>query len=278
MNRLVIFLTLCVVATVASAQQNIMVQYNQSTVSLKNDSLVSTQMILHSSPEKSLYYNNMSLYVDSLTSTPGGKERLYEIQMAAWKVESPDGGFALDMRRPAPRKTVNLYVSKDFSTSTLALYNKFGQDEAWYSEPFDELVWVMVPDSTATVLDYECFMATADYHGRRWTAWFAPEIPVQDGPWKLRGLPGLILKAVADNGASFTASGIETTDAPVREMYNADKYSKTSRKNALADEEHYRNNSTSILAAQGVKVTNKDGSAYVPPKFDRQIHALETDY
>lgn len=278
MNRLVIFLTLCVVATVASAQQNIMVQYNQATVSLKKDSLVSTQMILHSSPEKSLYYNNMSLYVDSLTSTPVGKERLYEIQMAAWKVESPDGGFALDMRRPAPRKTVNLYVSKDFSTSTLALYNKFGQDEAWYSEPFDELVWVMVPDSTATVLDYECFMATADYHGRRWTAWFAPEIPVQDGPWKLRGLPGLILKAVADNGASFTASGIETTDALVREMYNADKYSKTSRKNALADEEHYRNNSTSILAAQGVKVTNKDGSAYVPPKFDRQIHALETDY
>lgn len=269
---------MCLVAIVAMAQQDLKVQYNHATVSLQNDSLVSTKMILHSSPGKSLYYNNMSLYVDSLISTPEGNKRLSEIQLAAWKVDSPDGTFTLDMRRPAPRKTVNLYVSKDFSTYTLALYNKFGQDEAWYNESFGELEWKMVPDSTATVLDYECFMATADYHGRRWTAWFAPEIPVQDGPWKLRGLPGLILKAVADNGASFTATGIETTATPVPEIYNADKYSKTSRKNALADEEHYRNNSTSILAAQGVKVTNKDGSAYVPPKFDRQIHALETDY
>lgn len=278
MKQTIAILFMCLVAIAASAQQNIIVQYNHAMVSLQNDSLVSTKMVLHSSPEKSLYYNQMSLYVDSLTSTPEGKKRLSEIQLAAWKVESPDGGFALDMRRPAPRKTVNLYVSKDFSTSILALYNKFGEDQAWYDEPFDELVWEMVPDSTATVLDYECFMATADYHGRRWTAWFAPEIPVQDGPWKLRGLPGLILKAVADNGASFTATGVETTAIPVPAMYNTDKYSKSTRKNALADEEHYRNNSTSILAAQGIKITNKDGSAYVPPKFDRQIHALEIDY
>lgn len=54
------------------------------------------------------------------------------------------------------------------------------------------------PDSTADVLGYECVMAESDYHGRRWRAWFSPDLPLPFGPWKLHGLPGLILKAEAD--------------------------------------------------------------------------------
>jgi len=42
--------------------------------------------------------------------------------------------------------------------------------------------------------------ATARVRGRDYTAWFCPDIPVSTGPWKLFGLPGLILEAYDDKG------------------------------------------------------------------------------
>ena len=36
--------------------------------------------------------------------------------------------------------------------------------------------------------------ATTTWGGRNWIAWFAKDIPFQDGPYKFKGLPGLIVK------------------------------------------------------------------------------------
>jgi len=278
MKQIITFILSGLVAITATAQQNIKVSYNETQMQVHGDSLRTNKFILLSSADRSLYYNSMSLYVDSMTSTPEGKKKLQEIQLAAWKVESPDGSFVLDMRREAPRKTINRYVEKCFKTSNTNLYDKFADDFGMYTEPFDELAWEVVADSTRTVLGYECIMANADYHGRHWTAWFTPEIPLRDGPWKLRGCPGLILEAVADNGSYFTATGIETTTETTPPIYKPDSYSHVNRKKALAEEEHFRNNYVSSLAAQGIKITSADGGRYDAPEFIREKHALETDY
>lgn len=52
-----------------------------------------------------------------------------------------------------------------------------------------------IESETQEILGYTCQKATTKYLGRNYVAWFATQIPINSGPWKLRGLPGLILKA-----------------------------------------------------------------------------------
>ena len=41
-----------------------------------------------------------------------------------------------------------------------------------------------------------CRKAESMVRGRLWIVWFCPDIPVSAGPWKLYGLPGLIVEAM----------------------------------------------------------------------------------
>jgi len=60
--------------------------------------------------------------------------------------------------------------------------------------PFGELKWE-IDKEEKRILGFNCLKATTSYHGRDYTAWFTADLPFQSGPWKLHGLPGLILSA-----------------------------------------------------------------------------------
>ena len=74
------------------------------------------------------------------------------------------------------------------------ILDRFDLENWIYEEPTEIPEWT-ITDSIETVNGYDCILAKTDFRGRHWTAWFTPEIPVNEGPWKLWGLPGLILKA-----------------------------------------------------------------------------------
>lgn len=77
-----------------------------------------------------------------------------------------------------------------------------------YEDPFPKLNWELV-EGTDTIATYACQKALLKFRGRNYTAWFSPDIPVNDGPWKFSGLPGLILKIEdADQLFSFTLIGM----------------------------------------------------------------------
>ena len=62
------------------------------------------------------------------------------------------------------------------------------------SEPTPDIAWTLT-DDTLTVSSYLCQQATATHRGVEWRVWYTEEIPSSAGPWRLRGLPGMIVQA-----------------------------------------------------------------------------------
>ena len=56
-----------------------------------------------------------------------------------------------------------------------------------------------ISKETKKIGKFNCKKATANFRGRNYIAWFTTEIAVPFGPWKLHGLPGLILEAYDAN-------------------------------------------------------------------------------
>ena len=64
-------------------------------------------------------------------------------------------------------------------------------------EPTPDIAWTLT-DNTLTIGGYYCQTATCKFRGVAWTVCYTEEIPSSAGPWRLRGLPGLIVKAESE--------------------------------------------------------------------------------
>ena len=94
--------------------------------------------------------------------------------------------------------------------------------------------WTMYEDSTITVLGMECKKATTNFRGRYWEVWYTEEIPISQGPWKLCGLPGMILKANSPKFMLMEAIKINNKNLEPVTFYNYLNY-----KYALTDRMEY---------------------------------------
>ena len=226
---------------------NLAVTYKYSKPNIRSKSLkhTSDEMMLMVAPEASRFYSVKTQFYDSLAAAPGGREMISNMvndalnnggikRDASGKITSIT--ITSDMRNSIPRRGVTTTVFKYPEGNRMQVVDMLpGQSDVYYTYdvPMDEMVWE-TGDSTTVILDYECQIATADYHGRRWTAWFTPDIPLSEGPWQLCGLPGLILQARSDDGEYiFTATGIHEINEPLSQIPGNPILEKTTRKEYL---------------------------------------------
>lgn len=107
-------------------------------------------------------------------------------------------------------------IFKNYPVGRLTHTEKICQDWFRYDEEMPQLDWELT-DSVTTVLGYDCLSAKCKFRGREWRVFYTEDIPLMDGPWKLHGLPGLIMKASDENGYyTFECIGIKSkADRPI---------------------------------------------------------------
>ena len=216
----------------------------------KNDLLV-----LQIGTRISKCFSHYSNQVDSLSALPNGDMIIGKMINEAMN----NGEF---MRGNYPHKRLKTYIYKNYPEGRMTVTDGLILQDYCYVDSLHTQIWTM-GDSTREVLGYTCQQATADFRGRHWTAWFATDIPVSDGPWKLGGLPGLILEAY-DEGQQhvFTAVGLERVkDEPIifnRSFGDNQKFEQTNRleflrskKKSLMDLNGYIQMETGIDLSQG---------------------------
>ncbi|MBQ3610561.1 MAG: GLPGLI family protein, partial [Bacteroidaceae bacterium] len=137
--------------------------------------------------------------------------------------------------------------------------------------------WQLHSD-TMTILSYPCQKATCRFRGRDYTAWYTMEVPVSDGPWKLYGLPGLILKAEDSRGHfSFTCTGLEQSRDAKPILIHTKGREKLSRKELDKMYERFYSDPIGFMEATSpnVKINITDGQGNPIKKFSEPYNPIE---
>ena len=131
-----------------------------------------------------------------------------------------------------------------------------------------------ISEEKQEILGYNCQKAVAQYYGREWTVWFTTEIPFSDGPWKLHGLPGLILQA-EDAAREFIFTCIELRETKASIAIAKKKYIVCSKDELDKLEIEYRTNDTKFRKKRDMPYAKpvSEEPGYLPP--DRIFNYIE---
>ena len=112
------------------------------------------------------------------------------------------------------------YLYKDFIHNVLTTYTSVMGEGYKVTEAVPEQKWTINTDSSKLILGYNCSLATTLFRGREWKVWYTDEVSASSGPWKLGGLPGLILSASVDGYITIDATAIKFASLTPVMFYN----------------------------------------------------------
>jgi GLPGLI family protein len=140
---------------------------------------------------------------------------------------------------------------KNYPEGKMTCYHHITAGPFLYEEDLKLFDWQLT-NITDTIAGYTVHQATTYFGGRSWIAWFSPEIPFNDGPYKFNGLPGLIIK-VQDTQMhyDFELNSIEKPEEPVNIEFEERNYFKTTKIRFFRAEDYARDNIVSTVKSMG---------------------------
>jgi GLPGLI family protein len=178
--------------------------------------------------------------------------------------------FVLDPNKPFPK--IGYRIFKNYPKGKLTYIENIPSSTFKYMEDLDIFNWQLTGD-TATIKRYKVQKAITDFGGRSWVAWFSPEIPHNDGPYKFNGLPGLILN-VHDTRNHFTFELLSIEKPQNRMMIDiVDKdYVETTKSSFFQAEDAFRYNIVSIAKEAGL---SSDEQQHVSRNMSERNNPIE---
>jgi GLPGLI family protein len=161
------------------------------------------------------YTENMALFLGKNSSVYKSYDKqlqdaLFKKQVQEAMANSPDGHIQIHRNKMGtPVQYFQFPDEQKLDRKESLVINSYLIEDA-----MPVIDWKISSD-TASFGGLHCQKATAHFKGRDYTAWFCPDMPYHTGPWKLNGLPGVILDAYdAKKEVVFKFDGIEKVAPP----------------------------------------------------------------
>ena len=224
----------------------IIVQYQAKmmTDTLNPEKLMDESMILKVGAKSSSYYSYTRFVTDSIFTE--------QIKKSA--------GGPIRREKAEDHGIITYQIYKNYPAGKVTTLDKIAMNRFRCEEENEIPAWELMTD-TMTILSYPCQKAVCHFKGRDYEAWFTSEIPRSEGPWKLHGLPGLILKAADSQGHySFECTGLVSANEEL--LFGANGYENVSRKNLNKVYERYATDPIGYVTSSSpnVKIIIKDES------------------
>ena len=156
------------------------------------------------------YTENMALYIGKNSSAYKSYDNVLEQaefkkQVQAAMASSPDGHISINRQKKGSGAEYYEFPNE----KKLARKEGLVMETYLMEDAMPSIDW-KISNDTMTFGGLHCQKATALFKGRDYTAWFCPDLPLHVGPWKLNGLPGVIVQAYdAKKDVQFMFDGVE---------------------------------------------------------------------
>ena len=239
------------------------VQYQAKMMpdTMKPEKIMDESMILKVGTKSSLYYSYTRFVTDSLL-----KEQIMK-----------SGNGMIRRERSEDMGIITYQIYKNYPAGKVTTLDKIAINRFRCEEDNEVPAWELLTD-TMTILSYSCQKAVCNFKGRDFEAWFTPEIPRSEGPWKLQGLPGLILKVADSQGHySFECTGLINAEEKI--MFGADGYEPISRKNLNKVYERFTTDPVGYVTSSSpnVRIVIKDESGEDKSVKNMPYNPIERD-
>ena len=167
-------------------------EVNPDTINLVNMKVENT--FLDIKGKQSLFISESKLLKDSLTTVLRQQGSADIKKSKKDKSEFPK----LPNGKSIQPTFFDYFITKNQEDQSVNFVESIGSKQVYYPED-RKMNWTISPQ-VSDFNNNKVQKATMTFGGRIWTAWFAPDKKISDGPYKFIGLPGLILKLEDDKG------------------------------------------------------------------------------